>query len=209
MEDNNKLSRPAIRHMNDATSIERIQAWYEQGEPNTIVLTDWEIKKKDRMKNVFMLLTRDRDHRFIVKYLCRLHGITEPTAYQDIKDARLLFGNIEKTSKQADRVIMLSKIRRAARLAWKDKDLKAYQKFLDMEVKVLGLDRDEPEMPDFEALKANTYLIGYFPEETGMPQIDDVEKFAKKFLSNKVTAEDAHIIEDHTDDAGTKEDPLQ
>jgi hypothetical protein len=206
---NNGLSRPAIRHMNDATSVERIQAWYEQGEPNTVVLTEWEIKKKDRLKAVFMLLTRDRDARFIVKYLMRQFGITEPTCYQDIKDARLLFGNIEKTSKQADRVIMLSKIRRAARKAWKDKDLKAYQKFLDMEVKVLGLDRDEPDMPDFEALKANTYLIGYFPEITGMPTVEDVESIAKKFLSNKVTAEDAQIVEDGTDSAGSEEDPLQ
>lgn len=204
----NGLSRPAIRHMNDATSVERIQAWYEQGDPNTIALTDWEIKKKDRLKAVFMLLVRDRSPRGIVKYLIKHFGITEPTAYQDIKDARLLYGNIEKTSKQADRVIVLEKIRKALRLAWKQLDLKAYQKFLDMEIKVLGLDRDEPEMPDFEALKANTYLIGYFPDETGMPQVDDVEAMAKKYLSKNIKAEDAQIVEDGTDIAGPEEDSL-
>lgn len=202
--------RPAIRHMNDSTSLERILEWFLQGEPNTIVLTDWEVKKKDRLKAAFHILTSDRDHLRGAPLMCRLFGITEPTAYQDFRDAKYIFGEMGKSEKDGERAVMISKIIRAQHRAERAGDEKTYSKYIDLEMKIRALDRDDPEMPDFESLQPSTIIIGYFPEKTGMPVIENPEEFAKKFLAKtkKVSADDAQIVEDDSRSDSTEADSL-
>lgn len=186
--------------MKDATTLERITAWYEHG-PDYVKLTGFEEDKRLRMHRAQSMLIRSQLNAQIVRNLCMSFGISKATAYQDIRDAKLLYQITDGWNKESDRIIFINKLLLAQQKCQKDGDNEGFARLMKLEATVKGYDRDEADLPDFTNLEPHTNEIGYFPDLLGVKPIQDLPKVIASFLEKKSqkTIVDAEIVKE--DDA--------
>lgn len=85
--------------------------------------------------------------------------ISEAQAYRDIRNAIQLFGDVISSSKEGHRYVIYEYAVKTFQLAAKNGDHKAMSQAVSNMIKLLGLDRDDPDIPEFEKLKPNVYPI--------------------------------------------------
>lgn len=183
--------------MKDATTLERITAWYEHG-PDYVKLTGFEEDKRLRMHRAQYMLIRAQLNAQIVRNLTMSFGISKATAYQDIKDAKLLYQITDGWNKESDRIIFINKILLAQQRCQKDGDNEGFARLLKIEATVKGYDRDEADLPDFGNLEPHVNQIGYFPDLLGVKPIENLEQVIASFMGKKALKqiEDAQIVKD-------------
>ena len=80
---------------------DRIIASYTQPD----VLSDQDIEIKDRLRATWSMLLSNRKKSDIVAVLMNDFGVKESQAYADINNASKLYGNLQKSDKEAVRAI--------------------------------------------------------------------------------------------------------
>lgn len=105
--------------------------------------------------------------------LCRFHSparatkkhakrwnLSDVQAWRDVRDAISLFGDVQKAEKEGIRYIVFEYAVETFRQAKKNKDYKAMSRAVDTMSKVMGLDKESPDLPDFEKLKPSIIVVG-------------------------------------------------
>lgn len=177
------------------THLDAIRAYYEDTRGH-VELTPAQEEYRQRLSSAHALLLKKSQRHKVIKTQMKLFGISEKTANTDINNAIRLWGNINRADKEGMRYLLYEKAMRIFSIAEKSQDLGAMTATLTLSMKLLGLDRDEPEMPDFAKLSGHTYQI-VIPEK--------VEKQITKMLGGGVlnlsdmpeTFQEAEIIEDN------------
>ena len=112
-----------------------------------------------RLVSAHALILQKHSLRTAAKIQSKLFGITSRTAMLDIKDSIRLFGNVLQAEKNGMRHVYHEKAMQVFEMAMDEKDLPSMIQCLTLGMKILGLDRDDPMMPNFEKLEANIYQI--------------------------------------------------
>lgn len=192
--------RPAIRSHKDLTTIERILVHIsDDPERPTIRLSPKEHEKLKRVLHAHKLMVNNNTmYQAAKKMMIAFPGMSRASAYRDLRDSKLIFDDLEKATKEQERHILIARIIRGAKIAFDKKDMDAYVKFLALEAKVRGMDRYDPELPNFEDIEEMEIRLGYYPD---MMNVDpNPETAADKFIKNlQSSAEDAQIIPDAGD----------
>lgn len=85
--------------------------------------------------------------------------ISEGQAYRDFKEALRLFGDVMKTEKEGLRQVVYEYAIKTFQLAAKNGDYKAMNQAVNNMMKLQGLDREDPDLPDFAKMKPALNII--------------------------------------------------
>jgi len=122
-----KSNLPTSLRRTDDTTFDKIFKFYNDTKVQT-KLSEAEETIRQRWELAWLKRSKLMPKRMIVKRLCKKFGISERTAYDDIKSTELLFGDPEEQNKEAKRTIMSNLIEKAMRKALKYDDFKAFEK---------------------------------------------------------------------------------
>jgi len=153
-----KKYRSTIKELGKAESTkDKIFAFYL--EKNSVNLSPKEEEIRERWSACFSLLCQYHSPQQAVNVLQQKFGISEAQAYRDIKSAMELFGDVTSSDKQAYRHILFEFAMKIFQLAATKSDLSEMNKSLSTMVKIRGLDREDPNIPDFSMLQNNVFNI--------------------------------------------------
>lgn len=153
-----KKYRSTIKELGKSdTTKDRIFAFYL--DRDRVKLTEKEEVIRERWSACFTLLCQYHSPQQAVGVIQQKFGISEAQAYRDVKNAIELFGDVTSSDKQAYRHILFEFAMKIFQLAATKSDLSEMNKALNTMVKIRGLEREDPNMPDFSLLQNNTYNI--------------------------------------------------
>ena len=140
---NNHDSLPREAKKTTDSTIDRIYKYYHNRK-SRVELTPEEDKIRNRIEKAWYLMSaRHRTNKSVVDVLTRLFGIEKSVAYDDVRNAQLLFGSPELQIKDAKRAIAETMAMQGADKAWKKGDMDAYAKFVKMYCDINNLNGDE------------------------------------------------------------------
>lgn len=190
------LALPNGQHPNDLTTFERIYFSYE--EKYNIRLTPHEEETKQLWSEVWALLTKFKSRKAIIKILGE-RGRSLAQANRDITNAKNLFGDLLKVSKDGERQLLYELGMEILILAKKEKDIDGANKALANLIKIKGIDKEDIDVPDFSMLQQHIYNIVVDPQAIGLPLIENIEaaieSFRKAKRKKEIDIQDADIIE--------------
>lgn len=143
---------------NDST-FDRIYKYYHG--KSRLQLRPEEDSIRERWEKAWLILTHHRTQKKTVEMLERICGIGKSTAYDDVKNAMILFGNPVDGLKEAKRAIFETAILNGAQKAWKRGDLEAHLKYMKEYKEVNGLHlQDGDNLKDIlKGLKPHTIVF--------------------------------------------------
>lgn len=112
-----------------------------------------------RYRSAFTLLCNYHSIQQAVPLLVKQFNISETTAYRDISSSIRLFGNILRSDKEGHRYIVYEYAIKTYQLAAKNGDYKAMAQSVNNMIKLLGLDKENLDLPDFTKLKQGVYPV--------------------------------------------------
>jgi len=148
---------------NRLTDVEAIRRYYEN-DSGEVELTPHQEEKKARYLTVFSLLRKGKVNVQIVKYLMKVFDISEVRAYADIKESIKVYADLRKAEKEGMRWILLDRAEATYQRAVKAGNLKQQNAALANQIKITGVDREDPELPDFDKLKPGIVIVA-IPQE--------------------------------------------
>jgi hypothetical protein len=126
---------------------------------NGTELTDKQEAIRARWSASFSLLCNYHSVQQAVPVLKKQFNISEGQAYRDINSAIRLFGNVLKSDKEGHRYIVYELAMKTYQVAAKNGDYKAMAASVQNMIKLLGLDREDPDLPDFGRMKPSINII--------------------------------------------------
>lgn len=159
MGENAVIERPGRK---DATEYIREYLLSTSGK---VVLSDKQHEIYVRIKTAWTLLVGGEARSEIENVLINTYEVSEAQAWRDIRDATRIFGEVQKADKEGMRHLILMKAEKAYRLAELNDDVKGMNEAIKNMVKITGLEREDPDLPDFAKLEAHNYIIVMPPEQ--------------------------------------------
>lgn len=142
----NKLTRDR------PSDLSAIQRWYSD-KHDEVELTPHQEEKRERYLKISSLMVKGYINPKIIEVLKKDYGISEAQCYRDIRDSVALYGNIRKAEKEGMRYILFDMMNATREKALNKGDFRAAATAESNMMKLMGLDREDPEMPDFENLQ--------------------------------------------------------
>lgn len=137
------------------TSLEKIFLHYT----NDRKLSAAQEEQRNRLEAAFTLLCNYHSPEQAVPILQAKFDISRPTAYRLIRDATNLFGDVNASNKEGYRHILYEYAMKTYQLAAKNHDHREMNRAVANMIKLKGLDRDDPDLPDFAKLEQHNYNI--------------------------------------------------
>jgi len=143
---------------NKPTNMDAIRRFYLD-DRGRVELTEHQEHVRQRWLTAHAMLLEARAKKEITAILMARYEITDVQAYRDIRSATQLFGQVNRSEKEGLRHIAQEMAMETFRLARDEKDLAGMNKALANVIKLGGLDREDPDLPDFDKLKQGLYPI--------------------------------------------------
>lgn len=147
-----------VAKRNRKTDIQCIRDWYKD-ESGELKLTKHQEIKRKRILVAQSMLASAKPNSEIIEVLSEDFDISGGQAFRDVKDAIALYGDLRKAEKEGLRYIIYDMALHSYNTAKKDANVKGMNAAINNMTKLLGLDREEPDLPDFEKLEPSTYII--------------------------------------------------
>lgn len=143
---------------NKQSALDVIREYY-LSEEGDVQLTEAQLQKKERLSAAYSLLCEYHSFQQAIPVLQKRFGLSRSQAYRDVKDAVTLFGNVLKSDKEGLRYIIYEYALKTFQFAAEMKDFKSMNMAVSNMIKLLGLDKEDPDLPDFTRLQPNVYPI--------------------------------------------------
>lgn len=118
------------RKTKDST-MDRIWKYYHDKKRITVLDPDEE-RIRERIEKAWFLLCNHKGTKEATEALEKLFGIKRSVAYDDVRNAMMLFGDPRVDMKDAKRAIAETIIMRAAEKAWEANDLEMHHKYMKL-----------------------------------------------------------------------------
>jgi hypothetical protein len=148
------------------STFDRIYKYYHSNKTR-IELTDEEIRIRERWEKAWLLLCRNRTQKQVVELIEKLFNVKKSVAYDDVRNAMMLFSNPQNDLKDAKRAIAETMALHGANTCMKKGDMDGYYKFLKAYQEINRLDAKEDDIvPDMmKKLKPAAIIIVSSPAE--------------------------------------------
>jgi len=176
----NKSDMPREARKTNESTFDRIWNYYHS--KSSILLKDKENEIRERWEKAWYILTEHRNRKETVELIQRLFHIEKWQAYDDVKNAQLLFGDPGPQFKEAQRAMVETFILKAMKKAFKSGNMDAYEKLIGRYMKNAGLEVDDDSAMEnkLKAIRATTF---FFTAD------EELKEKAKNLMSN-IPAED-------------------
>lgn len=141
------------------------------------------------------------DKSKVVKLVMAKYQVQKSQAYQLVQEAQQLFAITNRNEKEFVRALLHDWSLKLLSKCVSQNKLKEAAAIIAQMVKIHGLDRDDPEVPDFSQLQPVPVHVAFQPELLGVPLPDDLEAQLQKIMSRKKglkfnadAAEDAEVV---------------
>ena len=163
---NHKKNAPRQMRRSSDTTFDRIYKYYFIKKSN-IELTAEENVIRERWDFAWQLLSNMHTRRQVVEAALTKFNIEKSVAYDDVNKAMMLFGDPQRSTKEAKMAMVDEWITLGLKKAWDNHDLQAYEKLLGRYMKLNKLEGDTTtDMADLvKKFKAHTIMIFSSPEE--------------------------------------------
>ena len=95
----------------------------------------------------------------IVSRMKGLFGIAENQAFRDIRESIKVFGDASRPEKEGIRMVVLEWAKDIYQNARAEKDWKEANASIRNIINLMGLDRDDPDMPDFDKISGGVHPL--------------------------------------------------
>lgn len=189
MNENNALVIRSANRVND-TTFDRIWKFYY--DKSDIQLKEKEEEIRRRLINIWSLLGDIlTDRKAVLAHVkwCRDKGykISEKYAYEDLRTAKMLFGDRRIQDKAAKRAIVSDWLIKGIKYAWDHKDMDNYQRLIRRYNVLNGLEGDKDQLPSDRPAIA---VIFNADPETLKKQADEMRR-----KSLEANAQDAKVVQ--------------
>jgi len=150
----NKLTKRV--KLDRETTIDKIMASFFD---DKITLTVKQSEKKRRMETAFSHMRLMLSIQQTAKRLREEFGVSEATAYRDIKDATTIFGDIHDVNARGVRIVLREAYWRAYQLALKAENIELQMKALDRFKEMFDWDDDMTNEELKDKIQAHVYNI--------------------------------------------------
>lgn len=133
----------------------------------------------------------------IASKLGELYGRSRAQAFRDMKNAKDLYAIIDRGNKEGERNVLKQIGFKQMKQALDDKDYDRFVKIYKEVIKLGGYEREDQDIPDFQAFKQHVYNITINPSDVGLPQHspEDIEKLFAHFSKKKKSSQILEITE--------------
>lgn len=152
-----KRDRELIQKLKSGTTYDRIYAHYVY--PEEIQLTEKEHEQKERWSFAWTQLLNERITGTVVEMIVNRYDVSIAQAYRDIKSAKKLFGDVNESSKQAERNFLSELALITFQKAAQAGNYNQMNKAIANLIKLKGLDQDEPDNYDEDSMKSHNYYM--------------------------------------------------
>lgn len=149
---------------NKLTAIDAIRNFYLD-ERGRITLTEQQETIRLRLVSAHGMMCSFKSPRLAQKKHQKRFELSDVQAWRDIRDAITLFGDVQKAEKEGMRYIILEYQIETFRMARDKKDLAVMERSAASMAKLLGLDKESADLPDFEKIKPAMIVLGLLPEQ--------------------------------------------
>jgi len=171
------------------TYFERIQRMF-RNEIEESDLTEDERKYLFAVRMAYGMMMEAHSTSYVVGSLMREHNIAQRTAYNVINDAQRIFGNIQQTHKDFARIQAIEMAKFLWATAKRREDVKGMNKALENFIRATGIDKLDPDLPDFAQLAPSLNVL-MLPE--GMEE--SITTLLKKGVVNLNATQEAEYVE--------------
>lgn len=147
---------------------------YFTGNIDDYDLTPHQQERLERINHCYRMLNEMRPSIEIVKKLCNTHQLHQSSAWRDLRLTEQIFGDLRSPNKAMKRNIAEKMALDAYRIALDREDVKGMVAAGKLYVEATGCSIEDPEMPEFDKLQPNVYVMVLPPE---------AEKMMSKLLS--------------------------
>lgn len=163
-----------------ATLLEKIRRYYLEDD---VRLSDREEEIRRRWSAAFTAMVSDHENdREVVSMLCRSFKISENQAYRDIANARFLFGDIRRSTKEALRYMVTEWAKELFRMAREKKDFRAMEKAIERITRANNLDTEDADIPDPSKIQPPVQLLAISFNFIGSPFFEKCDDRTKEAL---------------------------
>ena len=145
-----------VKYTRDS-AFQRIKAWYI--DENSVILSDLENEKKDRMIHIWSLrLNNKYSKNQVIQIVMRDHKVSQATAYRDYVLSQQLFGELDNVNIAAERMVLAESYWNLYQMALKKGNEDGARKALDS-YKSLYNFLDTAQKVDPKKLEASNYIL--------------------------------------------------
>ncbi len=170
---------------------------YLQGQIDKINAVDE--KKLERVLQARALLFQHHASNKVVPMIMSTFGVSEATAWRDMRLVDLIFGPTEKMSKDLRRAIAQEMILKTRELAEAKKDTRTMAQCEKNFISLHALDKEDPELPDLSNFEFHPIIVAALPEQVGINPSSE-EEILKKLSEWYAVQGDDVEFEDLPDD---------
>ncbi len=161
---------------------------------------DVQLSKSEKEKAEIILITKSlllehRRNNKVVDILKTEYNVHFTTAYKYIRLTENIFGSPNRAAKEFKRLIAEEMLAETRAVCLKKKDAKGLNANDANYIKLHGLDKEDPEMPDFGALEFHQIIVAHLPEQVSENPMSADELLEKAESKLKEIFEDAEDIE--------------
>ena len=143
---------------NNQSYLERILRMF-RGEIEEEDLRQDEKKYLFAVRTVYGMLLECHPTPQIIGTLIRAHGYKQRQCYNIVSDTQKIFGQIQQADKDFSRMQAIEMAKYAWSLAKRREDIKGLNGAIKNFITATGLDKIDPEMPDFEKLAPSLNVL--------------------------------------------------
>lgn len=134
------------------------------GETEEADLTEHQKEKLQQVRCAHALLLEARPVAKVTKKLMARFGLSRVSAWRVIRMTEALFGAARKANKDYKRIIAENMAMEAYRMAKKKGNHRDMNAAIANYIKLNGLDREDPDLPDFSKLQPSLNIVVVNPE---------------------------------------------
>ena len=153
---------PTVSPGRRETTLDRLRAYYAAKEDAPVLLTEHQAGVLRRYEAAWGLLLEFKTSEQVLGKLTANFQISRAQAYRDLANCRLLFGDVVKSSKEAERHILHQMALHVFQVASRTNDpkyLKEMNKAIANLIKITGIEHNDPNLPDAEAFLPSNYVL--------------------------------------------------
>ncbi|WP_151087380.1 hypothetical protein [Hymenobacter baengnokdamensis] len=151
---------PTVSPGRRETTLDRLRAYFKAvGTQAPVVLTTHQQQVLTRLDAAWGLLLAAKTNEKATSKLISRFQVSRAQAYRDLADCKQLYGDVVKSSKEADRYLLKEMALDTYNRAKKAGEIKEMNSAVATLVKITGLDKADAHIPDPESLEPSNYLL--------------------------------------------------
>lgn len=154
--------QPTISPGKRETTLDRLRAYFKSIASRSltpIVLTPHQQDVLARLEAAWGLLLDAKTSEYAVTKLMRRFELSRAQAYRDLQDCKQLFGDVVESSRKADRYLLKEMALANHHRAKKMEDVQGMNQALALLVKITGIEKADPNIPDESVFEPSTYVL--------------------------------------------------